>query len=159
MEQSEVNQIILAAVGAVGPVGDDQSEWMLSVQDMAARIAAMCTPNSTVARAVVGVANSKVFTGVVQGIKKEASSTRGVVTLQGKPSKFHEDGIETARTERTDTAAGMAMARRIRRLVGHRVVVWVEVEPIRDGASKSRVIRHVEDLGPTEGASDAKLAG
>lgn len=48
---------------------------------------------------------------------------------------------------RTDTAVGMVMARRIRRLVGHRFVVWVEVEQIRDGASKTRVICHVEELG------------
>jgi hypothetical protein len=138
-------------------MGDDQNDWMVSIQDMAARITAMCTPTSSVAKAIQGVANSKVFTGVVLGVSKEESSTRGLVTLQGKPSKFHEDGIETARTERTDTPVGLAMARRLRRLVGHRIVLWVEVEQIRDGTSKTRVIRHVEDLGPVkEGAAKAQ---
>lgn len=157
MEQTEINQIVLAAVSAVGPMGDDQNDWMVSIQDMAARITAMCTPTSSVAKAIQGVANSKVFTGVVLGVSKEESSTRGLVTLQGKPSKFHEDGIETARTERTDTPVGLAMARRLRRLVGHRIVLWVEVEQIRDGTSKTRVIRHVEDLGPVkEGVAKAQ---
>lgn len=160
MEQTEINQIVLAAVSAVGPMGDDQNDWMVSIQDMAARITAMCTPTSSVAKAIQGVANSKVFTGVVLGVSKEESSTRGLVTLQGKPSKFHEDGIETARTERTDTPVGLAMARRLRRLVGHRIVLWVEVEQIRDGTSKTRVIRHVEDLGPVkEGAVKAQAGG
>jgi hypothetical protein len=39
------------------------------------------------------------------------------------------------------------MAKRLVKLVGHRVLLWVEVEPIANGARKSRVIRHVEDLG------------
>jgi len=150
MEQVEINQIVLAAVSATGPMGNDQNDWMVSIQDMAARITAMCTPNSSVAKVIQGVANSKVFTGVVLGIVKEDSSTRGVVTIRGRPSKFHEDGIETARTERTDSPVGLAMAKRIRRLVGHRIVLWVEVEQIRDGSSKTRVIRHVEDLGMAE---------
>jgi hypothetical protein len=42
------------------------------------------------------------------------------------------------------------MARRLVRLVGHRALLWVEVEPMANGTRKSRVIRHVEDLGPDE---------
>lgn len=148
MEQSEVNQIVLAAISAAGPVTEgDQSEWTVRVHDMAARIATMCSPSSSVSKVVNGVADSKVFTATVIGITKESSSTRGLVTLKTRPSKFHEDGVEQARTERTDSAVGKAMARRIRALVGHRVVLWVEVETVGDGASKVRVVRWVEDLG------------
>lgn len=165
MEQAEINQIVLAAVSAVGSKQEDgeQAEWDLSIHEMAARIAAMCSPNSSVAKTIQSVAASKVFTGVILSVKREESSTRGLVTIQGRPSKFHEDGIETARTERTDTATGLAMARRIRKLVGHRVALWVEVEQIKDGPSTVRVIRHIEDLavvsssnaGPSSTAASA----
>lgn len=148
MEQSEVNQIILASLAATGPVGDDFAEWNAQVTDMAARITAMCSPNSSVAKAIAGVANSKVFTATVMAITKETSSTRGVVTLKTRPSKFHEDGIEQARTERTDSPEGLIMAKRLRSLVGNRVAIWVEVEETGDGDRKVRVVRHVEDLGP-----------
>ena len=39
------------------------------------------------------------------------------------------------------------MARRLTMLVGHRVLLWVEVAVMNGGAGKVRVIRHVEDLG------------
>ncbi|MHB8318095.1 MAG: hypothetical protein ACYDEP_02520 [Acidimicrobiales bacterium] len=158
MEQSEINQIVLAAVNAVGSQGEDRDEWMVSIQEMAARVAAMCAPSSSIVKVIQGVLNSKVFTGVVLSIEKEESSTRGLITLQTRPSKFHEDGIESVRTERTDTPLGLAMARRIRRLVGHRVVLWVEVEIIRDGASKTRVVRHIEDLGVVESDDEETVA-
>jgi hypothetical protein len=155
MEQSEVNQIVLAAVSAAGPIDEEHpGEWDAKVQDAAARIAVMCSPTSSVSKTVQSVANAKVFAAQVVKITKEASSTRGLVTLKTKPSKFHEDGIEQARTERTDTASGLTMARRIRSLVGHRVLLWVEVESIADGASKVRVIRWVEDLGPVADSAD-----
>jgi len=154
MEQSELNQIVLAAINTAGPVGDDPGEWSGRVHFAAAQITAMCSPASSVAKVVGGVANAKVFSAIVRGITKEASSTRGLVTLQTQPSKFHPDGLEPARTERTDSAQGMAMARRIRSLVGHRVLVWVEVEVINDGASKVRVVRWIEDLGAVPESSD-----
>jgi len=154
MEQSEVNQIVLGAITASGPCDQENSDaWVASVHDMAARIATMCTPTSSVSKLVQSVANSKVFTGTVLGITKESSSTRGVVTLKTRPSKFHPDGTEQARTERTDSAVGLAMARRIRSLVGHQVVLWVEVEIISDGGAKVRVIRWVEDLGEAPATS------
>jgi hypothetical protein len=158
VEQSEINQIVLASVSAAGPVGDDLAAWNESVSDMAARITAMCSPTSSIAKIVAGVANSKVFTATVMEIKKESSSTRGLVTLKTRPSKFHEDGIEQARTERTDSPDGLAMARRLRGLVGHRVAIWVEVEEINDGANKVRVVRHVEDLGLAKADGDQAAA-
>jgi len=156
MEQSEVNQVVLAAVTAAGPLDPENPEqWTARVHEMAARVTAMCAPTSSVSKIIQGVANSKVFTATVLGITREASSTRGVVTLKTRPSKFHPDGVEQARTERTDSADGLAMARLVRSLVGRRVVLWVEVESIGDGASKVRVIRWIEDLGPADDGDDA----
>jgi hypothetical protein len=136
--------VVLAAVIAAG--SDDPEK----VAEHAARIAAMCTPGSPVARAVEGVRRSKVFTAVVARVEREDSSTRALVTLRTKPSRWHEDGVEQARTERTDSG-GLPLARRLLALTGHRVLLWVEVEDT--GTSKVRVIRHVEDLGE-EAADD-----
>ena len=73
-----------------------------------------------------------------------------------KVSEHAPDGTETARTERTDSALGLAMARRLRGLVGHRIAVWVDVQTMSNSANKVRVITHVEDLGEV-GESDASL--
>jgi len=147
MEIQERNQIILAAVQAAGPVTEDLAEWQSTVAEMATRITAMCSDQSPVAQAIGRVADSKVFVGSVVSIEKEASSTRGIVTIRTRPSQYHPDGTEQARTDRTDNAEGMAMARSIKALVGHRVRFWVQVEEYGNGSSKVRVIRNVEDLG------------
>lgn len=144
MDTQTRTQIIIAAIGAAG---NNDDGFQSRVAENAAAFTAMLSETSTINKIISGVANSKVFSATLFGIKKEQSSTRGKATLKTKPSKFHEDGIEEARTERTDTAIGLAMARRLRGLVGHRVLLWVEVEEINGGASKVRVIRHVEDLG------------
>lgn len=92
----------------------------------------------------------KVFTGTVVKVTKESSSQRGVVTLYtgtettipGLPA-----GCEQVRTERTDNADGRAIARQAQLLIGHRVTVYVELESIRNGAQKVRVLRHVASNG------------
>ena len=148
MEQDATNQVILAAVNAAGPVGDDRSAWMDKVCDLAAEITVMCSDRSRVARRVQSVSNSKVFTAAIVGGKLEASSTRGVVNLRTKPTTQHPDGIEQVRTERTDTPDGMTMWDQLKALKGHRVVLWVEVQEYNGGQGKVRVVQHVEDLGP-----------
>jgi len=146
-------QIILAAVAATGP-DDETSSWQAKVADTAARITALIHEKSPVSKLVEQVSTCKVFPATVSGISKEKSSTRGLVTLKTSPSKFHADGVETARTERTDNEMGRAMATRIKSLVGHRVMLWVELESVNDGATKVRIIRHVEDLGADSAADE-----
>lgn len=148
MDAAIRTQIILASVASTGPVGDDPTDWQVRVAETAARITAMCSESSPVSVAVEGVERSKVFTAVVEAVRKEQSSTRAVVTLKTRPSQFHPDGLEEARSERTDNPVGLAMARRLVSLRGHRVALWVEVESTSSGSSKVRVVRHVEDLGP-----------
>ena len=158
MEESQRTQVILSAVTATGPrsEGESRAEWVARVASMAAGITAMCSDRSPLAKVVEQVERSKVFQATVLGVTKEQSSTRGIVRLRTSPSQFHPDGVEEARTERTDTPIGLAMARMIRsELVGHRVTVWVEVEQINGGAGKVRVIRHIEDLGMARDAEDS----
>jgi hypothetical protein len=152
MDQAEVNRIVLAAVGAAGPVGDDRSGWLDRVSDLAAEITVMCSDRSRVARRVQGIANSKVFTATIVGGKLESSSTRGVINLRTKATEQHPDGLEQVRTERTDTPDGAAMWSRIKALKDRRVVVWVEVQEYNGGQGKVRVVQHVEDLDAANAA-------
>ena len=151
MEQSVVDQIVLAAVGAAGQVGDDRSAWLDRVTDLAAEITVLCSDRSRVARRVQSIANSKVFVADIVGGKLEASSTRGVVNLRTKPTAQHPDGLEQVRTERTDSRDGAEMWDRMKALKGHRVVLYVEVQEYAGGTGKVRVVQHVEDLGPALG--------
>ena len=146
MDEATRTQIILAAVTATGP-DDGAGDWATRVAMNASKIAAMTSSNSTVGRCVDQVSECKVFPGVVESIRKEHSSTRGIVVLKTRESMHHPDGREEARTERTDNPIGSAMAKRIQALRGHRVMVWVQLETIGSGDRKVRVIRHVEDLG------------
>lgn len=145
-------QIVLAAINAVGPDrGDPENPWAAQVAQKSAEIAVMAYGDRSAAvKAIDGVVgpNTKVFTATVVDVVKESSSTRGLVTLKTKPSNFHPDGVEQARTERTDDPSGRAMARALRAVKGHRVAIWIEVEEINGGTGKVRVIRHFEDLGP-----------
>jgi hypothetical protein len=101
--------------------------------------------------------DTKVFTASVLDVVKEQSSTRGLVTLKTKVTDRNPDGTEKVRTERTDDPMGLAMARKLKAVIGHRVVVFVEVEPIPNHPQghKVRVIRHFEDLGPDSELSQA----
>ncbi|WP_277212289.1 hypothetical protein [Isoptericola croceus] len=146
-------QIVVAAMSAVGPVGEDSAAWESEVARTAARFTAVAGNDQHPAfRAVEQVAAAKVFTGTVVSIVKEQSSTRGLITLHTGTERS-DDGTESVRTERTDNPVGLAMAKQVRSLVGHKVVVWIEVETMKNG-NKSRVLRHIEDRGEaTENAA------
>lgn len=147
MEQEKIDQIVLAAVGAAGPVAGDPTSWLDRVTDLSARIAVLCSDRSRPARKVQSILASKVFTATVVGGKLETSSTRGIVNLKTKETQQHPDGLEQVRTERTDSPDGAAMWSQIKGLKGHRVALWVEVQEYNGGAAKVRVVQHFEDLG------------
>jgi len=151
LSEADRRQVILAAVSATGPDnGPDERglTWPQRVTETAGRIAAMLDPRSEVSRAIGCLELAKVFPATVVEVKREASSTRALVTLKTKVSDRHPDGVETARSERTDDPLGLAMARRLTSLKGHRVMLWVELEQMGANADRRvRIIRHVEDLG------------
>lgn len=152
MDDATRAQIVVAAVTVAGPVGDDLLAWQVGVAEQAARIVAMTSSEHTISKMIEGTAAAKVFTGTVLRVEKEASSTRGLVTLKTRVhAEFAPDGTEKVRTDRTDNPYGLSMARRMRSLIGHRVTVWVENEKMASGSGKTtRVLRHVEDLGVEE---------
>lgn len=151
MGESERRQVILAAVAATGPDdGPDERglTWTQRVAETAGRITAMLDPHSEVSRAIGHLEMAKTFVATVVNVQREASSTRALVTLRTKVSDRHPDGLETARSDRTDQPLGMVMAKRLVSLKGHRVMLWVELEQMGTNADRRvRVIRHVEDLG------------
>ncbi len=140
-------QIIAAAASAAGSIADPGYDERL--EEAAVKIAIAAGPESKVSRRMEGVLNAKKFVGTLKNLEVEERSTRALVTIQGAPSQYHEDGIEQARTERTDGPAGAAMLEKLRPLVGHRVLFFVEVQTFGQGADarKFRVLVHAEDLG------------
>ena len=148
MDSNIRTSIVTAAVIAAGPAGEDRAAWQTQVHENAVSIAVMSSETSQIAKAIDQIEKCKVFSGSVVAVKKEQSSTRGIVTLNTGTDRVKEGldaGCEQVRTERTDNPFGLAMARKARELIGHRVLVWVEVEEIGD--RKVRVLRHLESLG------------
>jgi hypothetical protein len=150
METTTKENIIVAAVIASGPQGDDPGEWRTRLGATIASITAMMDPDSDAMRIIDSVAGAKIFPATIVKVEKEKSSTRGLVSLKTRPSDRNPDGVESARTERTDSERGRAMARRLRALIGHKVLVYIDLQKMASGSSTVRVIAHVEDLGVDE---------
>lgn len=164
--QTAFTQVVTAPNGETMTVVDPAA-WQAAVVGNAIQIAVMASESGAVGRALKQIEESKVFTCTVVSVEKEARSTRGFVIVHTGTERAAKDmrgnplpeGFEVFRTERTDSPIGVAMARKIRGLIGHRVLVWVEVEPIPGDAEgrKARVVRHVEDLGVDAEAGSKSL--
>ena len=157
MDDATRTQVILAAVGSAGPVGASKAEWNALVAEQAVSIAVMLGDNSSVSQALSKFANAgKPFPAVILGGRKEASSTRVVVRFRNK-----DGDEEEIRTDRTDSPEGLAMGNIVRGLVGHKVMIWKELEDSGSSgptAKRYRVLRHIEDLGVDASAQVAPLA-
>lgn len=93
----------------------------------------------------------KRFVGTIVKVTKEKSSTRGKILLY-TGTKQEVDGVdpgyEIVRTERTDDPEGFMVASEAKALVGHRVLLWVVLEPWANNPNKkTRVLQHLMDLG------------
>lgn len=148
MISDEVRIPLIAA--AATAAGDSSSpDWSAKVAAAATDLFVMADPSSSISRRLERVAESKKFAATIASVQLEESSTRVSVGLKSKPSEFHPDGIEYARTERTDNPEGAAFAAKLNGLVGHRVLAFIALDEIGKGATarKMRVLVHVEDLG------------
>lgn len=136
-----------------------QAAWDQAVKTNARDIMVMTSDRSKITAQLNGLRKAidpasgegKVFTGTVVRVVRESSSTRGLVTLYTGTDQAPKDGLqpgyENVRTERTDDIDGKAMARAAQLLIGHRVTVYIELEPIRGGSQKARVLRHIDSQG------------
>jgi hypothetical protein len=100
--------------------------------------------------------DGKIFAGTIVAVAKEAKTSRAIVTLYTGTDRETKDAVtktvlplghEQLRTDLTYNADGRAMARSAQLLIGRRVTVYVELEGIRGGTTKVRVLRHIEDGG------------
>lgn len=140
-------RIVIAAATVAGPNANDAD-----VKSHVSRIAGYLSEGSLpmgafadLERRDASTVKVKGFPATIIGMDKELTSTRGVVLLRTAPSKWHPNGQEFSRTERTDTEAGRAMAQRLQSLVGHKVFLSVAVEGT--GEANVRSVRSVDDKG------------
>lgn len=140
-------KVAAAARDIAAEASKPDPNYQVKIAAAALDIAALANPRSGLAEQVAKVLETEfIFPATVVGVKKEASSTRGLVYLRTKPSERYADGIEPGRTERTDNPAGRAIARKAVGLIGHNVLVYRVNE--KAGANSVRVIVNLIDLGP-----------
>lgn len=145
VERQTREAIVLASIGAAGPIGNNTGAWAAKVRDISTEITLMLQPTSRVSKQVSNLrACDKPFPATILGGRVEESSTRCLVRIKAVKSK--NDEPEEIRTDRTDTADGKAMLERIKTLKGHKVLIYKQMETNNDTAY--RVLRHVVDLGP-----------
>ena len=167
LDQNARAAVLAAAYAAAGPAGTtpaERAKHAARVQLRAVEVAVeLSDDKSLFNRALEQVLgpNTRTFTGTVLSVEDHmgqarngggaVSTTRRQVTFRTRVHKeYAPDGTEQALTERTDNLVGRAIAKKMESLVGHRVLVWVETEAFTTKAGstrKSRVIRHVVDLG------------
>ena len=158
---SPYKDIIVAAVNAAGPIplaedGKtlDKFKWNQTIAQAAVDIAVLTNSNSPVAKRLAMLNTCKKFVATIQGVRKEASSTRGIVVVKAKPGPRTPDGIETARTERTDSnPETAAFANHLRTLVGE-PADNCSPDPPRASADQDRLA-----ADPSHGTSSVPAGG
>lgn len=143
MSTEDVVRLAIQAAGAA----DDLVAWKSRVNMLIPEITVMLGERSLQRKAAERLAEATVFTGDYLGYDYEDSSTRCIVKLFTGESKDHPDGIETIRTDRTDTSAGKMMRRKLDSLPsGCRVAAWKVMETAGQN-TKVRVLGHIEFIG------------
>ncbi|MGP5265213.1 MULTISPECIES: hypothetical protein [Glutamicibacter] len=148
-------QIILSAINASANEPFDPNYPLTSEEKVIEKITlfnSMLDENSPAVkhlRSLNGQNGSEVkrISGVILGVFKEQTSSRGIVVFKTEPHEhWNKRGIEIARTERMDgSGLALKMARQLRELVGHRVVATIEVRMA--GNFKVRVIHQYNVIG------------
>jgi hypothetical protein len=144
------NNIIFGAVGMTGPIGESASDWNEQLVANAKHLTTLLAEGSNVAKTIDMLDEAKKFIGTVLYVGKEKSSKRGFVVLKTNPTKLNPEGIETVRTEIVEGNEPVKKFANDLRLnmVGHRVLVYVEMQTGRDDPTrKFRILQHVSDLG------------
>lgn len=152
-------QIILGAINTTGPNDGTTEDWDVRFDQNLRTITAMIGEGSKAYKTVQMMGEAKKFKGTILGVKAEKTSRRGLVFLYTKPSDFHPDGVESARTEQVDRPEAKALYEQLKSLVGHRVLVFVEMQASDNGGKKFRIIQHIQDLGPDNDFDAEEAAG
>lgn len=153
------NNIILGAVSMAGPVGDSSSEWDARVIANAKRLTTMLSDGSNVSKTIQTLDEAKKFVGTLVYVGKEQTSKRGFVVVKTGTDR-DEHGLETVRTEIVEGNESVkAFAKDLREnLVGHRVLLYVEMQTGKTPDKKFRILQHVDDLGVDSAITEEDIA-
>jgi len=145
--------IILAAVGAAGPVPEKdgklaKGEWTVRVREIAGELAIMLDEHSSMSKHVDRFKSvEKPFVAVILGGGTEKTSGRALVRFRAE--KGEED--EEIRTHHLNTPQGKSVWEQVKSLKDHRVLIYKYMEPGANG-KEYRILQHIVDLGlPSEG--------
>jgi hypothetical protein len=153
LHREDRDAMVLAAIGMTGPLdpkGSAYPEWNARLRQNFIRVRMLMEDDSELVDDLETLDRCRTFEAVVVKVEREESTTRGLVTLKSAPSKFHKDGLETVRTDRTDNPSGKRMAYEMFNLIDHRVRVWVETvsyETKQGEKRETRVLKFFKDLG------------
>jgi hypothetical protein len=149
---TSTEDVIKLAIQAAG-TADDLIAWKSRVNALIPEIVVMLGERSLQRKAAERLADASVFTGDYLGYEYEDTSTRCIVKLFTGESRDHPDGIETIRTDRTDSSSGKMMRRKLDSLPpGCRVAAWKVMETAGQN-TKVRVLGHIEFIGSKTPAS------
>jgi hypothetical protein len=153
-EVTSAEQVILAAVSSLGPVEAADLPDLTAAR--VADIVALFDADSDAAKVFAGLTSpdTKKVYGWVESVKPERSSNRAVITLVTKPhAKYNPDGVDKARSARLESPYAKALANKAHKLIGHNVVVAIELQSFtgKDGdVGKMRVFWDIIDRGVAE---------
>jgi hypothetical protein len=140
--------VVLAAIAAAGPAGNNYASWKGRVNALIPEVAVTIEARSLQMHRAALMREARVYSGAYQGYELEESSQRLVVFTLGEPTKRSPDGIDKIRTEPVYRAAGKRMRAQLDDLdVGTQVRVWRGMEEIRSGehaGEKSRLLMRIE---------------
>jgi hypothetical protein len=145
--EERATAVVAAAIAAAGQVqGTNTYAWKMKVDTLITEIGLMMQDESSQMKRAVLTLKAKVIWDVEWlGYTYEASSTRCLAHIKGKPSKWYKDGVEPLRTQRTDTEEGKRQRELLDSIpVGSRVIVWKIDEPMGSDGETVRVIGRIE---------------
>ena len=142
-----------------GPIGEDSSAWNDKLVANTKRLTTLLSEGSVPAKTIDMLSEAKKFVGTIAYVGKEKSSKRGFVVIKTGTDR-DEHGLETVRTEIVEgNSAVTAFAKDLREnMVGHRVLLYVEMQTGRTADKKFRILQYVEDLGEDTALTDEDLA-
>lgn len=154
MSEDKAGLVIMAAIAAAGPRGDNDYLWKQKVNENIPYVVAMMGDGSRQRAVAEQTLEAQVFVATFRGYEVEASSTRCLVQLETRPSARRPDGIEPIRSHRTDNPQGKSMQRRLDDLKdGDEILVWKAMESTSTDM-KVRILVHFEKLPGRKSQND-----
>lgn len=140
--------IILGAVNMTGAIGESAADWNSRFISNVKKVTTLLSEGSSAAKTIDMLSEAKRFVGTIVYVGKEKTSKRGFVVIKTGTDR-DEHGLETVRTEIVEGNESVnAFAKDLREnMIGHRVLLYVEMQTGKTADKKFRILQYVEDLG------------